>query len=129
MTLKVAQGRFRRGASRSGRSEELPGGSASSDQKPVREHDGLSPCLLKNLLSLAEGRTGMRHGLRLSGQPLVMSRTVWFLTSNAGKLEEAKHHFQPLGIEVNALEVPEGSIIEPQSDDLEAVARAKLRKP
>lgn len=70
----------------------------------------------------------MRHGLRLSGQPLVMSRTVWFLTSNAGKLEEAKHHFQPLGIEVNALEVPEGSIIEPQSDDLEAVARAKLRQ-
>ena len=57
-----------------------------------------------------------------------MSSTVWFLTSNAGKLEEATHHFQPLGMEVKPLEVPEGSIIEPQSDDLEEVARAKLQQ-
>ena len=70
----------------------------------------------------------MGHGLRLSVEPTSMSSTVWFLTSNAGKLEEATHHFQPLGMEVKPLEVPEGSIIEPQSDDLEEVARAKLQQ-
>lgn len=55
-----------------------------------------------------------------------MDKTVWFLTSNAGKLAEATHHFSKLGMTVRALEVPEGSIIEPQASTLEEVAEAKI---
>ena len=55
-----------------------------------------------------------------------MSTTVWFLTSNPGKLEEAQHHFKELGIEVKGLDLPEDTILEPQAGDLETVARSKL---
>lgn len=57
-----------------------------------------------------------------------MDTTVWFLTSNAGKLAEASHHFSKLGMTVRALKVPEGSIVEPQSSTLEEVAEAKIRQ-
>ncbi|MGB0594276.1 MAG: non-canonical purine NTP pyrophosphatase [Poseidonia sp.] len=57
-----------------------------------------------------------------------MDTTVWFLTSNAGKLAEATHHFSTLGMTVRALEVPEGSIVEPQVSTLEEVAEAKIRQ-
>ena len=57
-----------------------------------------------------------------------MDTTVWFLTSNAGKLAEATHHFSTLGMTVRALEVPEGSIVEPQASTLEEVAEAKIRQ-
>ena len=55
-----------------------------------------------------------------------MSTTVWFLTSNAGKLEEAQHHFQQLGIEVKGLDLRDSVVVEPQADDLETVARSKI---
>jgi XTP/dITP diphosphohydrolase len=57
-----------------------------------------------------------------------MNSTVWFLTSNQGKLAEAAHHFANIGIAVQALEVPDGTIVEPQASDLETVAEAKLRQ-
>ena len=57
-----------------------------------------------------------------------MSDTVWFLTSNPGKLAEASVHFASLGIEVKGLEVPDGAIVEPQASDLESVARAKIEQ-
>lgn len=57
-----------------------------------------------------------------------MDTTVWFLTSNAGKLAEATHHFSTLGMTVRALKVPEGSIVEPQASTLEEVAEAKIRQ-
>ena len=57
-----------------------------------------------------------------------MDKTVWFLTSNAGKLAEATHHFAKLGMTVRALEVPEGAIVEPQASTLEEVAEAKIRQ-
>ena len=57
-----------------------------------------------------------------------MNSTVWFLTSNQGKLAEAAHHFANIGMVVQALEVPGGAIVEPQASDLETVAEAKLRQ-
>ena len=57
-----------------------------------------------------------------------MKPTVWFLTSNQGKLAEAAHHFANIGIAVQALEVPDGTVVEPQASDLETVAEAKLRQ-
>lgn len=51
---------------------------------------------------------------------------MWFLTSNAGKLEEAQHHFNDLGIEVKGLDLAKDTIHEPQADDLETVARSKI---
>ena len=57
-----------------------------------------------------------------------MIPTVWFLTSNQGKLAEAAHHFANIGIAVQALEVPDGTVVEPQASDLETVAEAKLRQ-
>ncbi len=55
-----------------------------------------------------------------------MSKTVWFLTSNPGKLEEAQHHFREIGIEVKRLSLEEDAIVEPQASDLETVARSKI---
>ena len=57
-----------------------------------------------------------------------MNPTVWFLTSNQGKLAEAAHHFANFGITVQRLEVPDGAVVEPQASDLETVAEAKLRQ-
>ncbi len=55
-----------------------------------------------------------------------MTRTIWFLTGNAGKLKEATHHLQPLGYEVRQLIVEEGEIVEPQVESLEEVAQSKI---
>ena len=57
-----------------------------------------------------------------------MDNTVWFLTSNAGKLAEAAQFFSKLGVAVHALEVPEGSVVEPQASTLKEVAEAKIRQ-
>ena len=57
-----------------------------------------------------------------------MDNTVWFLTSNAGKLAEAAHHFSKLGLTVRGLEVPEGAVVEPQASTLTEVAEAKIRQ-
>jgi len=51
---------------------------------------------------------------------------IHFLTGNEGKVAEAKHHLEPLGHDVVQLSV-EG-IVEPQADELETVARAKLEQ-
>jgi XTP/dITP diphosphohydrolase len=51
---------------------------------------------------------------------------IHFLTSNQGKVREAALHLEPLGHDVLQLHV-EG-IVEPQSDDLEAVARSKIEQ-
>jgi XTP/dITP diphosphohydrolase len=55
-----------------------------------------------------------------------MARTVWFLTGNSGKLEEATNYLEPLGYEVKQLIVEKGTIIEPQADTLEEVAQSKI---
>ena len=57
-----------------------------------------------------------------------MNPTVWFLTSNQGKLAEAAHHFANIGIAVQALEVPDGTVVEPQASDLETVAEANFAR-
>ncbi len=49
---------------------------------------------------------------------------IHFLTSNEGKVSEAALHLEPLGYQVVQLHVD--GIVEPQSDDLETVARAKI---
>ncbi len=68
-----------------------------------------------------QGHMPSRHGKG-------MNPTVWFLTSNQGKLAEATHHLAAAGIAVRALEVPDGTIVEPQAFDLETVAEAKIRQ-
>ena len=50
---------------------------------------------------------------------------IWFLTGNAGKVEEAKHHFAEHGYVVEQL-VVDHEIIEPQADSLTHVAQAKI---
>ncbi|MBT60516.1 MAG: non-canonical purine NTP pyrophosphatase [Euryarchaeota archaeon] len=57
-----------------------------------------------------------------------MNRTVWFLTGNPGKVREAAHHLAPLGYDVKQLEVPNGTIVEPQVDTLEEVAQSKIEQ-
>ena len=57
-----------------------------------------------------------------------MTRTIWFLTGNAGKLKEAANHLEPLGYSVKHLNLEEGMITEPQVDTLEEVARAKINQ-
>ena len=55
---------------------------------------------------------------------------LFFLTSNNGKLAEAKDFFLPLGYEVEQFliegEIPE--VIEPQSDNLQLVASSKIQQ-
>jgi XTP/dITP diphosphohydrolase len=48
---------------------------------------------------------------------------LWFLTGNKGKLHEASTLFSEFNIEVKQLKA---EIIEPQSDDIEEVAKAKM---
>ena len=48
---------------------------------------------------------------------------LWFLTGNKGKLREASTLFSEFNIEVKQLNA---EIIEPQSDDIEEVAKAKM---
>ena len=48
---------------------------------------------------------------------------LWFLTGNMGKLREASTLFSEFNIEVKQLKA---EIIEPQSDDIEEVAKAKM---
>jgi len=51
--------------------------------------------------------------------------TLWFMTGNAGKVAEAAEHFSQHGIEVKQFEF---DAIEPQADDLETVALAKIEQ-
>jgi len=51
--------------------------------------------------------------------------TIWFMTSNEGKVAEAKDHFSQYGIEVKQFEF---EAIEPQTDDLEIVAISKIEQ-
>ena len=51
--------------------------------------------------------------------------TIWFMTSNEGKVAEAKEHFSQYGIDVEQFEF---EAIEPQSDDLEIVALSKIEQ-
>tara|TARA_B100001996_G_scaffold383032_1_gene376948 strand:- start:4202 stop:4822 length:621 start_codon:yes stop_codon:yes gene_type:complete len=55
-------------------------------------------------------------------------RKVWFMTGNPGKVREAKHALQPLGFDVVQLQVEGVEISEPQADDLEDVARSKIKQ-
>ena len=59
---------------------------------------------------------------------MLMSRQLYFLTSNQGKLREAKHHLASSGWSLEQFsidgKVPE--FIEPQADSLEEVALSKL---
>ena len=57
-----------------------------------------------------------------------MSRVIWFLTGNNGKLNEATEFFAPLGFEVRPLQVNPDVIIEPQSDNLNDVAISKIEQ-
>ena len=59
-----------------------------------------------------------------------MAKPLLFLTSNQGKLAEAKQHLEPLGFDVQQFlidgKVP--AIIEPQADSLGEVAKAKMQQ-
>jgi XTP/dITP diphosphohydrolase len=54
-----------------------------------------------------------------------MGKKIWFLTGNLGKVKEAKEHLEKLGYEVEQLVIDE-EISEPQSDNLQSVAQAKI---
>lgn len=54
-----------------------------------------------------------------------MGKKIWFLTGNLGKVKEAQHHLQKLGYEVEQLVIDE-EITEPQLDNLQSVAQAKI---
>ena len=51
--------------------------------------------------------------------------TLWFMTTNEGKVAEAREHFSHFGIPVRQFEF---EAIEPQSDDLEIVALSKIEQ-
>ena len=51
--------------------------------------------------------------------------TLWFMTTNEGKVAEAREHFSHFGIPVRQFEF---EATEPQSDDLEIVALSKLEQ-
>ena len=51
--------------------------------------------------------------------------TLWFMTTNEGKVAEAREHFSHFGIPVRQFEF---EAIEPQTDDLEIVALSKLEQ-
>ena len=51
--------------------------------------------------------------------------TIWFMTTNQGKVDEAREHFSKFGIPVRQFEF-EAS--EPQSKDLEIVALSKIEQ-
>ncbi len=54
-----------------------------------------------------------------------MGKKIWFLTGNLGKVKEAKQHLEKLGYEVEQLVIDEETS-EPQSDNLQSVAQAKI---
>ena len=51
--------------------------------------------------------------------------TIWFMTTNQGKVEEAREYFSRYGILVNQFEF---EALEPQADDLETVALSKIEQ-
>ena len=51
--------------------------------------------------------------------------TLWFMTSNQGKVDEAREHFSHHGIAVRQFEFEAN---EPQTDDLEIVALSKIEQ-
>ena len=56
---------------------------------------------------------------------LGMVMTLWFMTSNQGKVAEAQEHFSHLGIDVKQFEF---EAVEPQTDSLEIVALSKIEQ-
>ena len=57
-----------------------------------------------------------------------MGRTIWFLTTNQGKVEEARDHVSGYGYDIQQLVVPGVELVEPQTDDLVTVAKAKIEQ-
>lgn len=57
-----------------------------------------------------------------------MGRTIWFLTTNQGKVEEARDHVSGYGYDIQQLIVPGVELVEPQTDDLVVVAKAKIEQ-
>mgnify|MGYP005729339919 FL=1 len=55
-----------------------------------------------------------------------MNPTVWFLTGNEGKLNEAESHLSKLGYIVKQLVVDDDQLFEPQASNLEVVAMSKI---
>jgi XTP/dITP diphosphohydrolase len=51
--------------------------------------------------------------------------TLWFMTTNEGKVAEAREHFSHFGIPVRQFDF---EAVEPQTDDLEIVALAKIEQ-
>ena len=51
--------------------------------------------------------------------------TIWFMTSNMGKVTEAREHFSKFGIPVRQFEF---EAVEPQEDDLQKVALSKIEQ-
>lgn len=51
--------------------------------------------------------------------------TLWFMTTNEGKVAEAREHFSHFGIPVRQFDF---EAVEPQADDLEIVALAKIEQ-
>ena len=51
--------------------------------------------------------------------------TIWFMTTNQGKVEEARAYFSDYGIVVQQFDFES---IEPQADDLEVVALSKIEQ-
>ena len=51
--------------------------------------------------------------------------TLWFMTSNQGKVDEAREHFSHHGIAVRQFEFEAD---EPQADNLEVVALSKIEQ-
>ena len=51
--------------------------------------------------------------------------TIWFMTTNQGKVEEAKEYFSRHGLDVKQFEF---EAIEPQADNLETVALSKIEQ-
>ena len=57
-----------------------------------------------------------------------MGRTIWFLTTNQGKVEEARDHVSGYGFEIQQLIVPGLELVEPQTDDIVEVAMSKIEQ-
>ena len=51
--------------------------------------------------------------------------TIWFMTTNSGKVAEARHYFAEYGMTVEQFEF---EAVEPQAEDLETVALSKVEQ-
>ncbi len=57
-----------------------------------------------------------------------MPETIWFVTSNTGKFEEAKLAFSDLNVELKQFHPSSFEFIEPQHHQLEFIAQSKLEQ-